>query len=97
MIIYDCDADMEKAQANEGGCGLNGVQAQFVKVARENCGHNLSIWYGGKSAQRGQDKCLKFAFKWMQEIATHPDTPFTGASDYCVKHCVMINPTRYKS
>lgn len=80
-----------------GSCSLNGVQAQFVKVTRENCGHNLRIWYGGKTTQRGQDKCLKFAFEWMQEIASHPDTIFTGASDYRIKHWERINPTSYKS
>lgn len=47
----------------------------FMKVAREKCGRNLNIWYGGNNAQRGRDKCLRFAFKWMQEVASHPDTP----------------------
>lgn len=95
LVIYDCDADMEKARANKSCCGLNGVQAQFVKVAREQYGRKMSIWYGGNNAQRGQNKCLRFSFEWPQEVSSHPDIPFRGPSDYRVKHCVMIDPIRY--
>lgn len=54
MVIYDYDADMEKASANKGCCGLDGMEKVFVEVA---------IWYGGNDAQCAQNRCLKFALE----------------------------------
>ena len=49
---------------------------KLVQLAKRQ-GQIDGVWYGGGNEFAGQDRCVEFTGQWVEQLARHPDKPFS--------------------
>ena len=91
LIIWDCDP---RSPLSNTGQPLRPqefmlpTQVKLIKHAQKR-GRLAGVWYNTDLSHAGQNRCLEFTLKWIDEMVRSGDSPFTE-NDPRLQGCTRI-------